>query len=148
MTVRVPQPATDIIRRAALCLALSLLAACETTPADVPPSTSETERPRYDPFRAFFEIPCEQASAMVVWDLRRAQQQHYRDAVGDYVFAFGNRYAECSRSDAYVADYLGVLERAGWSGRYNELRREHVRQFPGSAVPAPLPDSAGVRPAP
>lgn len=80
---------------------------------------------------------------MVVWDLDRAQRQHYRDAVGDYVYALGNRYAECSRSDAYVADYLGVLKQVGWSGRYNALRRAHLEQAPNAVVPAALPDSAG-----
>lgn len=128
-----------LLTTAALLLGVS---GCVGSPSD---QTSELpEKPRYEPFRAFYEIPCSDASDMILFDMTRGQGAMTPEDISPYIYAFSTRYEECQKDRSYVDDYLGLIQAAGWSGRYNRIFASFNASFPDQRNRSAMPDSAFV----
>lgn len=120
---------------------------CTDTSSDsVRGSASEPDEIRYEPFRAFYDIPCSDASDMVLSDMTQAQTEMGPDDISPYIYAFGTRYEECQEDKSYVDDYLGLMQAAGWSGRYNQIFADFSARFPDQRNRSAMSDSVYVPP--
>lgn len=136
---------TRLIPSLITLLMLSLLGCAKTDTNSQSDVESDNLR-AYEPFRAFYDIPCKDASDMIIWDMTRLGREMKPEDYEPYIFAYGSRYRECEEDQSYVDNYLGLLEAAGLTGEYNRVFAEFQARFPDQRNRTALSDSAHAAP--
>lgn len=102
----------------------------------------------YEPFRAFYDISCSEASDMILWDMIREENEMTKEDYKPYIYAYGTRYDECKIDELYVDQYLGLLKVSGLYEQYNTVFDDFKNRFPDQRNRSALPSATPAAPGP